>query len=173
MLDSARRAMETASRRNGVRVWSSAVLDCHSRHESGGLFSERTSKTGRRDPTSSKTDQSDVVELTPEQGRELFDRRARKLLGITGDEFLARWDSGDFMNSDDPKVSSLAVLNAVRVGPPGVWPALCGRRRRSRPSVWLRRRSPGRVRGLPSRRCRRGRPGPRCRRALSGLPGPT
>ncbi|HEX5199733.1 hypothetical protein ACFQS1_28195 [Paractinoplanes rhizophilus] len=59
---------------------------------------------------SSKTDQSDVVELTPEQGRELFDRRARKLLGITGDEFLARWDSGDFMNSDDPKVSSLAVL---------------------------------------------------------------
>jgi hypothetical protein len=57
-----------------------------------------------------KTDFSDTDELTREQGQDLFDRRARKLLGISGDEFLRRWDSGDFMDSDDPKVSSLAVL---------------------------------------------------------------
>ena len=59
---------------------------------------------------SSKTDQNDAVELTREQGKELFDRRAWKLLGISGEDFLRRWDSGDFMNSDDPKVSTLAVL---------------------------------------------------------------
>lgn len=57
-----------------------------------------------------KTDHCDADELTREQGLELFDRRARKLLGISGEEFLRRWDSGDFMDSDDPKVSSLAVL---------------------------------------------------------------
>ena len=34
--------------------------------------------------------------LTPEEGRELFDREAQRLFGISGDEFLGRWDSGEY-----------------------------------------------------------------------------
>lgn len=54
--------------------------------------------------------QRDTSELTREEGVAFFDGRARKLLGISGEEFLRCWDSGDFMNCDDPKVSALAVL---------------------------------------------------------------
>jgi hypothetical protein len=34
--------------------------------------------------------------LSPEEGRELFDREAQRLFGISGDEFLRRWDSGEY-----------------------------------------------------------------------------
>ena len=30
--------------------------------------------------------------VTPEEGLALFDQQARKTLGISGDEFLRRWD---------------------------------------------------------------------------------
>jgi hypothetical protein len=33
---------------------------------------------------------------TREEAREIFDREAQKLLGISGDEFLRRWDSGEY-----------------------------------------------------------------------------
>lgn len=57
-----------------------------------------------------KTDHCDTPELTREEGQELFDRRARKLLGISGEEFLQRWDAGEYSDSDAPNVASLAVL---------------------------------------------------------------
>ena len=31
-----------------------------------------------------------------EEAREIFDREAQRILGIFGDEFLRRWDSGEF-----------------------------------------------------------------------------
>ena len=34
--------------------------------------------------------------LTLEEGRELFDREARRLFGISGDDFLRRWDNGEY-----------------------------------------------------------------------------
>lgn len=34
--------------------------------------------------------------LTPEEGRAFFDRRARSELGISGEEFLKRWDAGEY-----------------------------------------------------------------------------
>ncbi len=34
--------------------------------------------------------------LNPEESRELFDREAKRLFGISGDEFLRRWDSGEY-----------------------------------------------------------------------------
>lgn len=34
--------------------------------------------------------------VTPEEARALFDRRARQLLHISGEEFLLRWDAGEF-----------------------------------------------------------------------------
>ncbi|MFG3556519.1 hypothetical protein ACGGAQ_19260 [Micromonospora sp. NPDC047557] len=60
--------------------------------------------------TTARTDHSDVREATPEEGRELFDRRAKKLLGISGAEFLARWDRGEYMDAEDPKVNAVAIL---------------------------------------------------------------
>lgn len=34
--------------------------------------------------------------LTPDEGRDLFDREAHRLFGISGEEFLRRWDSGEY-----------------------------------------------------------------------------
>ncbi len=53
---------------------------------------------------------SGTHELTHEEGRELFDRRCRQLLGIGGEEFLRLWDTGEYAGMDDEKVSSLGVL---------------------------------------------------------------
>jgi hypothetical protein len=57
-----------------------------------------------------KTGQCDVPELTREEGLELFDRNARRLLGISGEEFLRGWDDGEYADAEDPKVSSLAAM---------------------------------------------------------------
>lgn len=34
--------------------------------------------------------------LNEEEGRELFDREAQRLFGISGEEFQRRWDSGEY-----------------------------------------------------------------------------
>ena len=55
-------------------------------------------------------DAVEVVEATPEEGRALLDRAAREVLGISGDEFLAKWDAGDYEDSDDPAITRVAML---------------------------------------------------------------
>lgn len=42
-----------------------------------------------------------VYMLSPEEGRSLFDTKARELLGISGDEILQRWDAGEFQPIPD------------------------------------------------------------------------
>ncbi len=55
-----------------------------------------------------------VPTLSPSESRALFDKQARRWLGITGDEFLRRWDAGEFdAIADDPahpEVMRLAAL---------------------------------------------------------------
>jgi hypothetical protein len=51
-----------------------------------------------------------IVELSPEEGKKLLDRRAREHLSISGDEFIRRWDSQEFEDPDDPLVARLALL---------------------------------------------------------------
>lgn len=50
--------------------------------------------------------------LSPEEARALFDREARRLLGIPGTEFLRRWDAGEFDvdGPDHGKLISLSLL---------------------------------------------------------------
>ncbi|MGH7963132.1 MAG: hypothetical protein ACRERD_15095 [Candidatus Binatia bacterium] len=52
--------------------------------------------------------------LTPEEARALFDRRARQLLHISGEEFLQRWDAGEFRpvrdDADGRKVGKLVMM---------------------------------------------------------------
>ena len=45
----------------------------------------------RREPTT----------LTPEQGHELFDHVARRITGLSGNEFLAQYDAGEITADDD------------------------------------------------------------------------
>jgi hypothetical protein len=52
----------------------------------------------------------EVVEATPEEGRAMLDRAAREVLSISGEEFLVRWDAGDYEGSDDPAITRVAML---------------------------------------------------------------
>ncbi len=54
--------------------------------------------------------EAEVREATPEEGRSILDLTARRLLGISGHEFLRRWDNGVYENNDDPSISSVAIL---------------------------------------------------------------
>jgi hypothetical protein len=37
-----------------------------------------------------------VEEFSPEEGWDLLDRQARRYLKMDGEEFIARWDAGEF-----------------------------------------------------------------------------
>ena len=39
--------------------------------------------------------------LTEEEGRALFDEEAHRLLGISGEEFVRRYDAGDYDDKPD------------------------------------------------------------------------
>ncbi len=53
---------------------------------------------------------TEVIELTEAQARDLFDRRCREELGISGDEFLRRWDLGAYRFGSCPEAFRLAML---------------------------------------------------------------
>lgn len=50
------------------------------------------------------------MEATREEGRAMLDRAAREALNISGDEFLTKWDEGDYEETDDPSVTRVAML---------------------------------------------------------------
>ncbi len=55
-------------------------------------------------PTSSR-------EYTAAEGRAIFDEAARCHLGMSGDEFLRRWDAGEFADDPDrPEVIDVAMM---------------------------------------------------------------
>lgn len=43
----------------------------------------------------------------------LFDRQAQRLLGISGEEFLRRWDAGEFRDEEDSPQGRAAMFLAV------------------------------------------------------------
>ena len=47
-------------------------------------------------------------ELSEEEGRALFDKEARRLFGMSGDEFLAKYDAGE-IDVDDPSIHNAAI----------------------------------------------------------------
>ncbi len=49
--------------------------------------------------------------LTDEEGRALFDEEAQRLLGISGEEFVRRYDAGYYDdNPDTPEVIELHLM---------------------------------------------------------------
>jgi len=51
-----------------------------------------------------------IHEATPEEGREIVDRAARRELGMSGKEFLRRWDAGEIEDPDRPEILRVAML---------------------------------------------------------------
>lgn len=50
-------------------------------------------------------------EMTREEARAFFDEQARAWLGISGEEFIRRWDAGAFANEPErPEVMNVALL---------------------------------------------------------------
>jgi hypothetical protein len=39
--------------------------------------------------------------LTPEEGREIFEYQAQKLMGMSGEEFIRRWEAGEYWDIAD------------------------------------------------------------------------
>ena len=53
----------------------------------------------------------DILELSPEEGRELLDTLARRYLDMTAEEFIAAWDDGEFNGrSGSPGLARVAML---------------------------------------------------------------
>ena len=57
---------------------------------------------------------SGVQWLSDEEARVVFDEQARKTMGMSGEEFLQRWDAGEFDviadDRDHPEIMRLVML---------------------------------------------------------------
>ena len=52
-----------------------------------------------------------IRELTPEEARKLFDQEARRNFGISGEEFIKAWESGQFDDEpDQPDLMNLVMM---------------------------------------------------------------
>lgn len=60
---------------------------------------------------------ANVRELSRDEGRELFDRQAQRYLDMTGDEFLKKWDAGEFGDPDDRTKNPPGVMQLVMLLP--------------------------------------------------------
>jgi hypothetical protein len=50
------------------------------------------------------------MELTRDEAREMLDREAGRLLGVSGEEFVRRWYAGEYRDCEDPKITQVAML---------------------------------------------------------------
>ena len=59
-----------------------------------------------------RTESEDVVveELPPGAIEHLLERESRELLNISASVFAERWASGEYANSDDARITELAML---------------------------------------------------------------
>ena len=66
-------------------------------------------------PTEANDDLPPAIELSREEARAFFDEQARKLMGMSGDEFLRRYDAGEFDEQfDDPDHPEILQLWMMR-----------------------------------------------------------
>jgi hypothetical protein len=59
-----------------------------------------------------KTSKTPTI-LPPDDARALFDRQARNLVGMSGEEFLRRWDAGEYQGrnlDEDQETRKIAHL---------------------------------------------------------------
>jgi hypothetical protein len=53
---------------------------------------------------------AEVKEATRDEGYAMLDRAAKECLNISGEEFLAKWDAGEYEDLDDPVITRVAML---------------------------------------------------------------
>lgn len=52
-----------------------------------------------------------VQTLSPEEGRALLDKQARRYLNLSGEEFIRKWEAGEFeADADRPEIMRLVML---------------------------------------------------------------
>ena len=52
----------------------------------------------------------DAEEVTHDEGYAMLDRAARECLNVSGEEFLIKWDAGEYEDMDDPLITRVAML---------------------------------------------------------------
>jgi hypothetical protein len=55
-------------------------------------------------------DESRITYLTQEEGIALLDQQARKYLGMSGEEFMRKWEAGEIEDPDRTDVLRVAFL---------------------------------------------------------------
>jgi hypothetical protein len=55
-------------------------------------------------------DESRIVYISREEGIKLLDEQAREYLNMSGEEFLRRWETGDFEDPDSYEVFHVGML---------------------------------------------------------------
>jgi len=63
-------------------------------------------RTADHDPA----DDIQVITLTREEGMAMFDRQARERLGMSGEEFLKKWEAGEIEDPDRSDVMMLVMM---------------------------------------------------------------
>ncbi len=48
--------------------------------------------------------------LSAEEARALFDERARKIAGMSGEDFVRRWEAGEIEDADDSELMALVLM---------------------------------------------------------------
>ncbi len=48
--------------------------------------------------------------ITPEEGKEIFERQARKYMGMSGEEFIRRYRAGEIEDPDRSEVIIVSML---------------------------------------------------------------
>lgn len=58
--------------------------------------------------------------MPPEQGRAFFDREARRVTGLSGDDFLRRYDAGEIVEDDETSLGRevMYVIMLISFGRP-------------------------------------------------------
>lgn len=51
-----------------------------------------------------------VEELSREEAKKLLHEVAMRYLGLSADEFVRKWDAGEFQDTDEPAVMRVAML---------------------------------------------------------------
>lgn len=65
----------------------------------------------RRQGNDQAGDNGGIRHLGPKEGRELFDRLARRNCGMSGHDFISAWNEGRFKkDAERPEIAELAIL---------------------------------------------------------------
>lgn len=70
--------------------------------------------------TTAKQAIPEIIVLSDEEAHAAFDEAARRLVGMSGDEFIRRWDAGEFAEIAD-KPGNRHIMRLAGLIPFGHW----------------------------------------------------